>query len=125
MISSGNISAPHPAVDFSRWGDVEVQKLSKIQRITGQRLQQAWQTIPHVTQFDQANITELEQHRKKLKKKLTFSDRDRILQIYHRIFPISSIRSQRHPKLHHGPGRQGLEKMVHWLEPASFRRLSV
>lgn len=70
MISSGNISAPHPAVDFSRWGDVEVQKLSKIQRITGQRLQQAWQTIPHVTQFDQANITELEQHRKKLKKKL-------------------------------------------------------
>ena len=70
MISSGNISDPNPAVDFSRWGDVEVQKLSKIQRITGQRLQQAWQTIPHVTQFDQANITELEQHRKKLKKKL-------------------------------------------------------
>ena len=70
MISSGNISASRPAVNFSRWGEVEVQKLSKIQRITGQRLQQAWQTIPHVTQFDQANITELEQHRKKLKKKL-------------------------------------------------------
>jgi len=70
MISSGNISAPRPAVNFSHWGEVEVQKLSKIQRITGQRLQRAWQTIPHVTQFDQANIAELEQHRKKLKKKL-------------------------------------------------------
>ncbi len=70
MISSGNISAPLPAVNFSHWGEVEVQKLSKIQRITGQRLQRAWQTIPHVTQFDQANIAELEQHRKKLKKKL-------------------------------------------------------
>ena len=70
MISSGNISAPLPAVNFSHWGEVEVQKLSKIQRITGQRLQRAWQTIPHVTQFDLANIAELEQHRKKLKKKL-------------------------------------------------------
>jgi pyruvate dehydrogenase E2 component (dihydrolipoamide acetyltransferase) len=58
-----------PEIDFSKWGSIEKQKLTKIQRITGQRLQRAWQTIPHVTQFDEADITELRQHRETLNKK--------------------------------------------------------
>ena len=58
-------------VDFSKWGDVEEIKLSKIKKITGQRLQQAWQSIPHVTQFDQTDITKLAQTRQKMNKNLS------------------------------------------------------
>ena len=67
-MSSESILAPQPVVDFSQWGNVEVQKLTKIKRITGVRLQQAWQLIPHVTQFDEADITDLEALRKEMKK---------------------------------------------------------
>jgi len=67
-MSAGSIPAPQPVIDFSQWGDVEVQKLTKIKRITGERLQQAWQLIPHVTQFDAADITDLDVLRKEVKK---------------------------------------------------------
>ncbi len=67
-MSAGSIPAPHPVIDFSQWGDVEVQKRTKIKRITGERLQQAWQLIPHVTQFDAADITDLDSLRKEVKK---------------------------------------------------------
>ena len=67
-MSSGSIPAPQPVIDFSQWGDVEVQKLTKIKRITGERLQQAWKLIPHVTQFDEADITDLDVLRKEVKK---------------------------------------------------------
>ena len=66
-LSSGTISAPPLEIDFSQWGQIEIQKLTRIKRITGQRLQQAWQSIPHVTQFDEADITELDAYRKELK----------------------------------------------------------
>ena len=71
LLSSGGLPVSTPEIDFSKWGSIEKQKLTKIQRITGQRLQRAWQTIPHVTQFDEADITELSQHRKTLNKKHT------------------------------------------------------
>ena len=67
-MSAGSIPAPQPVIDFSQWGEVEVQKLTKIKRITGERLQQAWQLIPHVTQFDAADITDLDSRRKEMKK---------------------------------------------------------
>jgi len=67
-MSAGPIPVPQPVIDFSQWGDVEVQKLTKIKRITGERLQQAWQLIPHVTQYDAADITDLDTRRKELKK---------------------------------------------------------
>ena len=72
MASSSGSSMPTPTVqeDFSQWGEIENQKLTKIKRITGKRLQAAWQTIPHVTQFDEADITDLDTYRKKLKEKL-------------------------------------------------------
>ena len=66
-LSSGTIPAPPLEIDFSQWGQIEIQKLTRIKRITGQRLQQAWQSIPHVTQFDVADITELDAYRKELK----------------------------------------------------------
>ncbi len=67
-MSAGPIPVPQPVIDFSQWGDVEVQKLTKIKRITGERLQQAWQLIPHVTQYDAADITDLDTRRKEVKK---------------------------------------------------------
>ena len=69
MFAGGELPTPRPEVDFATWGKVEKQKLTKIQKITGKRLQTAWQSIPHVTQFDEADITELSQYRKKLNKK--------------------------------------------------------
>ena len=68
-ISLGNFPQPKKDIDFSQWGDIEVQKLTKINKITGQRLQKAWQEIPHVTQYDKADITDLDALRKELKKK--------------------------------------------------------
>ena len=53
-----------PKVDFSKFGEVEEVPLSRIQKISGPNLHRNWVTIPHVTQFDEADITELEQFRK-------------------------------------------------------------
>lgn len=59
---------PMPEVDFSQWGDVEVQPLTKINKLTGKFLHRNWVSIPHVTQFDEADITELEAFRKQSNK---------------------------------------------------------
>jgi pyruvate dehydrogenase E2 component (dihydrolipoamide acetyltransferase) len=59
-----------PRVDFARFGPVETRALNRIQRIAGPRLQASWMNIPHVTQFDQADITELESVRSQLKTKV-------------------------------------------------------
>ncbi len=53
--------------DFSKYGEVERQKISRIQKISGPHLQKSWQIIPHVTQYDEADVTELEAFRKSLK----------------------------------------------------------
>jgi pyruvate dehydrogenase E2 component (dihydrolipoamide acetyltransferase) len=58
-----------PVVDFAQFGPVETQPLTRIQRISGPRLQASWVNIPHVTQFDEADITELEELRASLKDK--------------------------------------------------------
>jgi pyruvate dehydrogenase E2 component (dihydrolipoamide acetyltransferase) len=58
-----------PAVDYSQYGPVETQPLTRIQKISGPRLQAAWVNIPHVTQFDEADITDLEELRASLKDK--------------------------------------------------------
>ena len=67
-ISAGPIPATQTVIDFSQWGDVEAKKLTKIKQTAGDRLQQAWQLIPHVTQFDAADITDLDALRKEMKK---------------------------------------------------------
>ena len=56
-----------PVVDFAQFGPVETKPLSRIQKIAGPRLHASWVNIPHVTQFDEADITELEALRAKLK----------------------------------------------------------
>ena len=59
---------PWPKVDFSKFGEVEEQELSRIQKISARNLARNWAVIPHVTQHDQADITEMEAFRKKLGK---------------------------------------------------------
>ena len=60
-----NLNRPlQPVIDFSQWGEIETVRLSKIRRVTAVNLQSAWQTIPHVTQYDETDITDLEAFRK-------------------------------------------------------------
>ena len=56
-----------PDVDFSKFGQVEVRPLGRIQKISGPRLQASWLNVPHVWQMDEADITDLEETRSKLK----------------------------------------------------------
>jgi len=59
---------PWPKVDFAKFGEVEEQPLSRIKKISGANLARNWAMIPHVTQHDDADITELEAFRKQLGK---------------------------------------------------------
>ncbi len=56
-----------PSVDFSKFGEIDVQPLTRIQKISGPRLQASWINLPHVTQHDLADITDLETKRQQLK----------------------------------------------------------
>ncbi len=73
-ILSGQAAAPGgaalpeiPKVDFARFGEIELEPLTRIQKISGPRLQASWINLPHVTQHDLADITELEARRQVLK----------------------------------------------------------
>ena len=57
---------PMPVIDFSQFGDIETKPLSRIKKISGANLHRNWVTTPHVTQFDQADITDLEEFRKSM-----------------------------------------------------------
>jgi len=61
---SGLNLLPWPKIDFSKFGATEAVPLSRIKKISGQNLARNWAMIPHVTQFDEADITELEEFRK-------------------------------------------------------------
>ncbi len=65
--SGGATVSAMPAIDFSKFGEIEPIPLSRIQKISGAHLLRSWVSVPHVTQFDEANITELETFRKSLK----------------------------------------------------------
>ncbi|MFT3905462.1 MAG: dihydrolipoyllysine-residue acetyltransferase [Steroidobacteraceae bacterium] len=56
-----------PVVDFAQFGAIEVQPLSRIQKISGARLHASWVNLPHVTQYDEADITDIEEARKWVK----------------------------------------------------------
>jgi pyruvate dehydrogenase E2 component (dihydrolipoamide acetyltransferase) len=56
-----------PEVDFAKYGEVELKPLTRIQKISGPRLHASWVNLPHVTQFDEADITDLEATRVSLK----------------------------------------------------------
>jgi pyruvate dehydrogenase E2 component (dihydrolipoamide acetyltransferase) len=66
--AAGGAGLPRvPAVDFAKFGPIEVVPLTRIQRISGPRLHASWVNLPHVTQFEDADVTELEEARRWLK----------------------------------------------------------
>jgi len=66
-VTAGSGIPAIPAVDFSKFGEIEMVKLSKVARLTRDNMARCWLNIPHVTQFDDADITELEAFRKEMK----------------------------------------------------------
>jgi pyruvate dehydrogenase E2 component (dihydrolipoamide acetyltransferase) len=69
QVASGPALPQVPKVDFAKFGAVEVKPLGRIQKISGARLHASWVNVPHVTQYDEADITALELERAKLKDK--------------------------------------------------------
>ena len=63
-----------PVVDFSKFGEVEEQELGRIKKLSGAHLHRSWLNVPHVTQFDDADITELEAFRKSQKDEAAKAD---------------------------------------------------
>src|SRR5207237_10173749 len=63
--AAGASVAAQPLPDFSKWGDVERKPISNVRRKTAEHLGHAWNVIPAVTQHDKADITDLEELRKK------------------------------------------------------------
>jgi pyruvate dehydrogenase E2 component (dihydrolipoamide acetyltransferase) len=66
-VRGGGMGIPEiPEIDFSQFGTIETVPLKRIQKISGASLHRSWLNVPHVTQFDEADITELEKFRKEL-----------------------------------------------------------
>ncbi|MBI3262912.1 MAG: 2-oxo acid dehydrogenase subunit E2 [Acidobacteria bacterium] len=63
--SASEVRAEHALPDFSRWGEIERVAMKGVRRKTAEHLSQAWAAIPHVTQHDRADITELEEFRRR------------------------------------------------------------
>jgi pyruvate dehydrogenase E2 component (dihydrolipoamide acetyltransferase) len=53
------------SIDFSKWGPIHKKRMSSLRRIVAQRMYESWSTIPHITQFDEADITSLSESKKK------------------------------------------------------------
>ncbi|MFN4291283.1 MAG: dihydrolipoyllysine-residue acetyltransferase [Permianibacter sp.] len=67
VASSGAGMPELPSIDFSKWGEVETKQLTRIQKVSSVNLHRNWLTIPHVTQHDDADVTEMEAFRQSLK----------------------------------------------------------
>jgi pyruvate dehydrogenase E2 component (dihydrolipoamide acetyltransferase) len=88
--------AAQPLEDFSVYGPTEIQKLTRIQKVSGPHLQKSWQTIPLVTQFDEADVTELEQFRKQLKKEIAQQPANKQVKISILPFIVKAVVSALH-----------------------------
>lgn len=64
--AAGIAIPPAPTIDFSQFGTTDTQPLSRIKKLSGANLHRNWVTAPHVTQFDEADITDLEDFRKSM-----------------------------------------------------------
>lgn len=71
VVGGSAVGVPRETLpDFSKWGEIDRQPMSNIRRKTAEHLSYAWATVPHVTQFDKADITELEKIRKQFGKQV-------------------------------------------------------
>ena len=92
----GSVSAV-PPIDFSRFGQTELRPLSKIKRIAAEHLHRSWSTIPHVTQFDEADITELEAFRQAKRKEAAQEDIKLTLLAF--LLKAAVVALKRHPEV--------------------------
>ncbi len=69
--SPGSGIPPIPTIDFKKFGEVELKAMSRIRKISAKSLHRSWLNIPHVTQFDEADITDLESFRKSQNEELS------------------------------------------------------
>jgi pyruvate dehydrogenase E2 component (dihydrolipoamide acetyltransferase) len=65
--TAAGVIPPVPKVDFAKFGEIDVRPLSRIKKIAGKHLHACWLNIPHVTQFDEADTTDLEEFRNSMK----------------------------------------------------------
>ena len=66
-VAAGSGIPPIPEVDFSKFGEVNIEKMSKMHKVTAANMHRSWLNVPHVTGFDEIDITDLEEFRKALK----------------------------------------------------------
>jgi len=66
-VTSGSAIPAVPAVDFAQFGEIELQPMSKIKKVTAANMSRNWLNVPHVTQFDEADITDLDAFRASMK----------------------------------------------------------
>lgn len=66
-VTSGSGIPAVPEIDFSQFGEIEMQPMSKIKKLTAANMSRAWLNVPHVTQFDEADISDLDAFRKDMK----------------------------------------------------------
>lgn len=86
-----------PPIDFSRFGQTELRPLSKVKRIAGEHLHRSWSTVPHVTQFDEADITELEAFRQSKRKEAAQEDIKLTLLAF--LLKAAVVALKRHPEV--------------------------
>jgi len=111
---AGLVSAV-PPIDFSRFGQTELRPLSKIKRIAGEHLHRSWSTIPHVTQFDEADITDLEAFRQAKRKEAAQEDIKLTLLAF--LLKAAVVALKRHPEVNSSLASDGeglvLKKYFH------------
>jgi pyruvate dehydrogenase E2 component (dihydrolipoamide acetyltransferase) len=104
-----------PAIDFAKFGDIELQPLSKIHKLTIENMQRSWLNVPHVTQFDEADITDLEAFRVELKQEA--QKRETKLTPLPFLLKACAVALKEHPKFNaslHADGQQMVfKKYIH------------
>jgi pyruvate dehydrogenase E2 component (dihydrolipoamide acetyltransferase) len=95
--AGGGLGSAVPPIDFSRFGQTELHPLSKIKRIAAEHLHRSWSTIPHVTQFDEADITELEAFRQAKRKEAAQEDIKLTLLAF--LLKAAVVALKRHPEV--------------------------
>lgn len=86
-----------PPIDFSRFGQTELRPLSKVKRIAAEHLHRSWSSIPHVTQFDEADITDLEAFRQAKRKEAAQEDIKLTLLAF--LLKATVVALKRHPEV--------------------------
>jgi pyruvate dehydrogenase E2 component (dihydrolipoamide acetyltransferase) len=109
--SSGGALPKVPDIDFSKFGEINLEPMSKIARITADNMQRSWLNVPHVTQFDDADLTQLDALRHSLKAES--EKRDVKLTPLAFLLKTSAIALKAHPKFNsslHNDGKHFVRK---------------